>query len=338
MSVSTLDESFQTLKHLVTTAPRLHIVDLSKPFVVETDASDYAIGAALYQDGRPVVFESKKLSDAEMHYPMSEKELYAVVHALRNRRHYLYGSTFVAWTHHSSLRYVCDWGDFRGRKARWFELMQEFEFEIRYRKGSSNRVADALSRIPKDKLLDQTSVSHLFPITKYIGLLATGMTADSRSLVQHARSEAAEFRFKMGYEIPVDYLAKRLADKSQVYTQHAYMRPLGVAAMLLGIDEELGPQLFKCDPAGHYVGYKATSAGLKEQEVVNFLEKKVKNNAQLSYEETVQTAISALQSILLEDFKPTEIEVGVVRVTDPFFRILSTEEIDEHLTAISERD
>ncbi|MCO5602600.1 hypothetical protein L7F22_056734 [Adiantum nelumboides] len=189
-----------------------------------------------------------------------------------------------------------------------------------------------------DKLLDQTSVSHLFPITKYIGLLATGMTADSRSLVQHARSEAAEFLFKMGYEIPVDYLAKRLADKSQVYTQHAYMRPLGVAAMLLGIDEELGPQLFKCDPAGHYVGYKATSAGLKEQEVVNFLEKKVKNNAQLSYEETVQTAISALQSILLEDFKPTEIEVGVVRVTDPFFRILSTEEIDEHLTAISERD
>ncbi|KAH6556712.1 hypothetical protein KP509_1Z160700 [Ceratopteris richardii] len=189
-----------------------------------------------------------------------------------------------------------------------------------------------------DKLLDQTSVSHLFPITKYIGLLATGMTADSRSLVQHARTEAAEFRFKMGYEIPVDYLAKRLADKSQVYTQHAYMRPLGVAAMLIGIDEELGPQLFKCDPAGHYVGYKATSAGLKEQEVVNFLEKKMKNNVQLTYEETVQTAISALQSILLEDFKATEIEVGVVSVTDPLFRVLSTEEIDEHLTAISERD
>eukprot|EP00249_Psilotum_nudum_P027366 c34944_g1_i1 orf=317-1057(-) len=189
-----------------------------------------------------------------------------------------------------------------------------------------------------DKLLDQTSVTHLFPITKYIGLLATGMTADARSLVQHARNEAAEFRFKMGYEIPVDYLAKRLADKSQVYTQHAYMRPLGVAAMIIGIDEELGPQLFKCDPAGHYVGYKATSAGLKEQEVVNFLEKKMKVNTQLSYDDTVQTAISALQSILLEDFKPMEIEVGVVKTEEPAFRILSTEEIDEHLTAISERD
>jgi 20S proteasome subunit alpha 1 len=189
-----------------------------------------------------------------------------------------------------------------------------------------------------DKLLDQTSVTHLFPITKFIGLLATGMTADARSLVQHARNEAAEFRFKWGYEMPVDVLARRLADKSQVYTQHAYMRPLGVAAIVLGIDEESGPQLFKCDPAGHFVGYKATAAGVKESEAVSFLEKKLKNNPELSYEETVQTAVSALQSVLQEDFKATEIEVGVVTKDSPVFRTLSIEEIDEHLTAISERD
>ncbi|XP_024363225.1 proteasome subunit alpha type-6 [Physcomitrium patens] len=189
-----------------------------------------------------------------------------------------------------------------------------------------------------DKLLDQTSVTHLFAVTKFIGLLATGMTADAKSLIAHARNEAANFKFDLGYEIPVDYLAKRIADKSQVYTQHAYMRPLGVSAMLIGIDDEQGPQLYKCDPAGHYFGYKATSSGSKEQEAVNFLEKKIKNNPQLSYDETVQTAISALQSILLEDFKPTEIEVGVVRAGKPEFRVLSTEEIDEHLTAISERD
>ncbi|KAI5585146.1 hypothetical protein BDE02_06G126100 [Populus trichocarpa] len=189
-----------------------------------------------------------------------------------------------------------------------------------------------------DKLLDQTSVTHLFPITKYLGLLATGMTADARNLVQQARNEAAEFRFRYGYEMPVDALARWIADKSQVYTQHAYMRPLGVVAMVLGIDEENGPQLYKCDPAGHFFGHKATSAGLKEQEAINFLEKKMKNDPVLSYEETVQTAISALQSVLQEDFKATEIEVGVVRTDNLVFRVLSTEEIDEHLTAISERD
>ncbi|PNX85450.1 proteasome subunit alpha type-6-like protein, partial [Trifolium pratense] len=59
-----------------------------------------------------------------------------------------------------------------------------------------------------DKLLDQTSVTHLFPITKYLGLLATGITADARTLVQQARNEAAEYRFRYGYEMPVDVLSK----------------------------------------------------------------------------------------------------------------------------------
>ena len=58
-----LDQCFQTLKRLVTTAPMLQIVDPNKPFVVETDASDYAIGAVLYQDSRPVAFENRKLTD-----------------------------------------------------------------------------------------------------------------------------------------------------------------------------------------------------------------------------------------------------------------------------------
>ncbi|KAM3315730.1 hypothetical protein ACQJBY_034075 [Aegilops geniculata] len=190
----------------------------------------------------------------------------------------------------------------------------------------------------QDKLLDDTSITHLFSITKYTGLLATGLTADARSLVSQARNEAAEFRKKWGYEMPVDVLAKWIADKAQIYTQHAYMRPLGVVAMVLGYDEEKNAQLFKCDPAGHFFGHKATSAGLKEQEAINFLEKKMKDSPQFTYDETVQIAISALQSVLQEDFKATEIEVGVVRKEDRVFRSLTTEEIDQHLTAISERD
>ncbi|MCH81574.1 proteasome subunit alpha type-6-like, partial [Trifolium medium] len=83
-------------------------------------------------------------------------------------------------------------------------------------------------------------------------------------------------------------LQLQIADKSQVYTQHAYMRPLGVVAMVLGIDDENGPQLYKCDPAGHYFGHKATSAGSKDQEAINFLEKKMKNDPSFTYDETVQ--------------------------------------------------
>lgn len=70
---------------------------------------------------------------------------------------------------------------------------------------------------------------------------------------------------------------------------------------------------------------------------MNWLEKKVSDLGSLSEEDTVQTAIMALQSVLSTDFRGTEIEVGVVK-GDNFFRTLSLEEVDTHLTAITERD
>ena len=65
---ATLDLAFKELKHLVCKAPLLLLPDPSKPFDVETDASDYAIGVVLYQDGKPIAFESKKLDSAQCQY------------------------------------------------------------------------------------------------------------------------------------------------------------------------------------------------------------------------------------------------------------------------------
>ncbi|EFN51840.1 hypothetical protein CHLNCDRAFT_27583 [Chlorella variabilis] len=190
-----------------------------------------------------------------------------------------------------------------------------------------------------DKLTDPSSVTQIHSITKNIGMLLTGMHGDARSLMQKARSEAAEFRFKFGYEMPVHYLARVLADQAQVYTQHAYMRPLGVIPILIAIDEERGPQLFKVDPAGYFVGYKATAAGVKETEAVNMLEKKFKTGPQYSQKEVVELAISTLQHVLGEDLKVSDIEVGLASAQDGGrFRVLSCEELEEHLVAISERD
>lgn len=87
------------------------------------------------------------------------------------------------------------------------------------------------------------------------------------------------------------------------------------------------------------VSLQATSAGAKDQEAENFLEKKVKANASFSFDEAVQTAISALQNVLSEDLKASEIEVGVAsQAGGRKFRVLRSEEVEEHLTAISERD
>ena len=74
---------------------------------------------------------------------------------------------------------------------------------------------------------------------------ARSISADSRVLVQRLRYEAHEFRFKNGYDCPAHVLARRIADIAQVYTQQASMRALACVAMLIAVDDEKGPQLFK---------------------------------------------------------------------------------------------
>lgn len=126
------------------------------------------------------------------------------------------------------------------------------------------------------------------------------------------------------------------------------MRPYGVAVTLISLDSELGPQLFKCDPAGYFVGYKGTAAGPKQQEALNHLEKKLKNkdHAPGDWTEVVELAITTLSTVLSMDFKKGEIEIGIVGGPNPGgkegtyaeFRTLTEEEIDERLQAIADKD
>ena len=126
------------------------------------------------------------------------------------------------------------------------------------------------------------------------------------------------------------------------------MRPLGVAITLISVDDENGPQVYKCDPAGYFAGYKATASGPKQQEAVNFLEKKLKNKdaAPGSWEDVVELGISTLSTVLSVDFKKGELEIGIVggpkadgsEGVEREFRTLSEDEIEERLQAIAERD
>ena len=110
------------------------------------------------------------------------------------------------------------------------------------------------------------------------------------------------------------------------------------AMILIGIDDERGPQVYRCDPAGYFIGYKATAAGTKSVEATTALEKKFKKADNLTFDDAVQVAVTTLQSVLAVDLKPEDVEVGVVSAADPKFRVLSKDEVEAVLTRIAEKD
>ncbi|CAN6716334.1 unnamed protein product [Malus baccata var. baccata] len=143
--------SFNQLKGLLTTAPIIVPPDWSLPFELMCDASDYALGAILGQrkEKKPhvIYYASRTLNDAQLNYSSTEKELLAVVFALDKFRSYLIGTKVIVFTDHAALKYLLTKKEAKPRLIRWILLLQEFDIEIRDKKGSENVVADHLSRM-----------------------------------------------------------------------------------------------------------------------------------------------------------------------------------------------
>src|SRR5690554_5749813 len=152
------DESqqvFEELKHRLTEAPVLRYPDYTKPFSIETDASDFAIGAILSQKdekGREyaVVFASRTLNAAERRYSATERECLAVVWAVDQFQIHLGLQPFIVHTDHNPLKWLLEKTELKGKYARWALKLQEFDMEVKYRPGIKNGNTDTLSRIDED--------------------------------------------------------------------------------------------------------------------------------------------------------------------------------------------
>ncbi|KAM1849316.1 hypothetical protein ACFX13_013607 [Malus domestica] len=162
-------EAFKKLKTLLTTAPIIAAPNWSLPFELMCDASDFTVGAVLGQrtDKLPQViyYASRTLNDAQLNYATIEKELLAIVFALEKFRSYLVGAKVIVYTDHGALKYLLSKKDAKPRLIRWILLLQEFDLEIRDKKGRENVVADHLSRliIPTASKEDSLPLRESFP-------------------------------------------------------------------------------------------------------------------------------------------------------------------------------
>lgn len=142
---------FDECRNILTNEPLLQYPDFTKPFNLTTDASNFAIGAILSQgpigSDKPIAYASRTLNSAEQNFSVIEKEALSVLFGTKTFRCYLFGRKFKVITDHKPLEWLMNLKEPNSRLVRWRLKLEEFDYEIQYKKGKLNTNADALSRI-----------------------------------------------------------------------------------------------------------------------------------------------------------------------------------------------
>ncbi|XP_030477993.2 uncharacterized protein LOC115695035 [Cannabis sativa] len=166
-------------KDKLISAPIVTTQDWELPFEIMCDASDYAIGAVLGQRVdkvfRTIYYASRTLNDAQLNYATTEKEMLAIVLACDNFRPYLIGNKVIVYKDHSAIKYLMTKKDAKPRLIRWVLLLQEFDLEIKDKKGTENLVADHLSRLELEESQNtkEVQINEDFPDEKLFLLNST---------------------------------------------------------------------------------------------------------------------------------------------------------------------
>ncbi|KAL4017179.1 hypothetical protein IC575_024855 [Cucumis melo] len=155
------ENAFNELKEKLIKAPCLALPNFDKSFEIECDASGIGIGAVLMQETQPIMFFSEKLNGDQLNYSTYDKELHALVRALKVWQHYLWPKEFFIHTDHESLKHLKGQTKLNKRHAKLVEFIETFPYVINYKKGKDNMVADALSRRKGKLCIPKCSIREL---------------------------------------------------------------------------------------------------------------------------------------------------------------------------------
>lgn len=184
--------AFQKLKDILINPPILRYPNFNRKFKLITDASNYALGAVLTQDGHPVCYASRTLNDHEKNYSTIEKELLAVVWGTQYFRPYLYGVEFDLSTDHQPLKWLQaknNGKNINPRLQRWLVLLMDYNAKIEYIKGKENHIADFLSRIEESDSAENINVGE--------NLMENRSTSSLEVETMHSQGENVNDNFKI---------------------------------------------------------------------------------------------------------------------------------------------
>ena len=141
-------DAFEKIKSIVTNSPVLVYYDQHKPITLQVDASKIGLGAVLMQEGKPIAYASKSLTQAEINYAQVEKEMYAIIFGCKKFHHYIYGRKVRVETDHKPLIPISKKPLHAAppRIQRMLVQLQGYDVDLVYVPGKFIPVADTLSR------------------------------------------------------------------------------------------------------------------------------------------------------------------------------------------------
>ena len=184
-------EAFDEIKKVISKETLLAFPDFTKEFHIYTDASDYQLGSVIMQEGRPLAFYSRKMTNAQKGYTTGEQELLSIVETLKEFRNILLGQKLIVHTDHKNILYHNLSND---RIARWRTILEEYGPEYKHIAGKDNVVADALSRLEADFDFDMEAMEKQpEDIRAQICACALSQLCRDESVIVPDKADAEEF-------------------------------------------------------------------------------------------------------------------------------------------------
>ncbi|KAL0144274.1 proteasome component PUP2 [Mucor lusitanicus] len=194
---------------------------------------------------------------------------------------------------------------------------------------TSEGVVLAVEKRVSSTLLEPSSIEKIMEIDEHLGCAVSGMTADARTMIEHARVAAQNHRFTYDEKLKVESATQSVCDLALRFGEGAdgeesiMSRPFGVALLIAGVDEN-GPQLFHADPSGTFMKYQAKAIGSGSEGAQTELQKEYHKSMTLKEAETL--ALTVLKSVMEEKLNKTNVQIAAV-TPEHNFRIYSEEEL-----------
>lgn len=200
----------------------------------------------------------------------------------------------------------------------------------------------AVEKRIKSPLIEPTSVEKIMEIDVHMGCAMSGLAADARTLVDHARVEAQGHWFTYDERMPIEScvhciadLALDFSDASDSGRKKMMSRPFGVALLVGGIDPHDGPVLFNADPSGTFTKYQACAIGSAQEGATSMLQEQYNKDMTLAEAETL--AMTVLRQVMEEKITSLNVEVCRMSLASGKFYMLTPEEVEQSVARLPAR-